>query len=97
MPPDSWEFDQPKVLETDEGTLFFQDYKTRADGSMELSPLTLIMYPNGRPDDQDSRPSDATSERQTRPVIMRAPDGAVLRFEDGLDLTQAKGRLAGGV
>jgi hypothetical protein len=95
FPPGSWELGNPKVVETAQCTLLLQDYKPTEDGSMELKPCTLIFYmadpkhPAGEPlpDGPDTR----------RPVVMQAPEGAILQFDRALDLAKAEfGRVVGG-
>ncbi len=88
FPPGSWQLKNPKVLETEHGTLVFKDYKPLADGRMELKPLTLIVYAGS---------SDETKTLQ-RPLILDAPDGAVLQFDSATDPARADfGRLTGGL
>lgn len=89
FPPGSWQLAQPKVLETEQGTMLFKDYKPLEDGRMQLQPLTLILYP-GKPDGAD----DASA----RPLILDTPDGAVLQFDGATDPARADfGRLKGGL
>ncbi len=88
FPPDAWERESPKVLKTEQGMLLFQDYKPLDDGRMEVKPFTLVFMAGNKP---------ANEEKDTRPVIMRAPDGALLHFDRPLDLGRAEiGRLIGG-
>ena len=94
---DSWERQKPKILETRQFTLLFQDGKTQPndgpDGtstSLELSPCTVIFHPSEIP-----KQGKLTGSRI---FIMQAPEGALLDFEGKLDLRRGKlGRLVGGV
>ena len=82
----SWELERPKMLETDQGTLLFDEYQQSEDGSrMRLNRCTFIY------DD----PSSAAAGQ--RPLILRAYDGATLFFDPPLQIELLRfGRLAGG-
>ncbi|WP_145053704.1 hypothetical protein [Lignipirellula cremea] len=85
--PDAWELASPKVLETEQGQLLFEDYRTLPGGQMEVKPLTLIFQSKKQADD----------DKPVRPIVMRAPEGAVLNFDNELDLSRAEiGKLVGG-
>ena len=91
----SWELDQPKVVETAQCTLLLKDYKPTEDGSMEIKPCTLIFYLADKDHPRGAPVNPATDTR--RPVVMRAPEGATLKFDRPLDLGRASiGRLKGG-
>lgn len=86
---DAWELDNPKVLETDKGMLLLDDYQPSPDGKLELNRCTLIFCPPADKDGGDSGPQ--------RLVVLRAPQGARLQFEGGMDLSRGQiGRLQGG-
>jgi hypothetical protein len=88
--PGDWELDNPMVLTTDRGMLLVRDYRTREDGDLELVPCTLIVC--------GSAPGDSESgERGQRLVLLRSPQGALIRFDRPLDLSRGQfGRLVGG-
>jgi hypothetical protein len=91
FPTGAWELDPAtKVVETDQCTLLIRDYLPTPDGLLKLNPCTLIFYAKGR----------AATEGQAaprRPIVLQAPAGAVLEFDQALDLTRARfGRLLGG-
>ncbi|HTN75309.1 MAG TPA: hypothetical protein VL096_08685 [Pirellulaceae bacterium] len=89
FPAGSWQLQSPKVLETEHGTLVFKDYKPLADGRMELKPVTLIVY---------SGQKSPAGKASARPIIMDAPEGAVLQFDSATDPARADfGRLTGGL
>ena len=45
FPTGAWELDRPKILETEQGTLLFDDYRPSKDGrTMRLNRCTLIRY-----------------------------------------------------
>jgi lipopolysaccharide export system protein LptA len=87
--PGDWELDSPKILETNGGTLIFHDYHPLDQGRLEIRPCTLILY---------SRDEDKEEMSQSgRPIVMRAHEGAVLQFDEDLDLARGQfGRLIGG-
>lgn len=88
---DDWELQAPKTLETPQGTLLFDDYQPRDGGLIELTPCTMI-FNSTPPEDADPDP-----ELARRAIILRAPRGALLRFDSPIDLKQAAiGKLIGG-
>ena len=85
FPPGSWERDDPIMLESRQMRLLFRDYHTLPDGRVSLVPCTLVVLPErGRSGGGPSTPG--------RTLVLRAPQGAVLEFDEPLDLRQ--GRLA---
>ena len=89
FPPGAWELKSPKILESEQGKLLMQDYRNRGDGRVEIHPCTMILTPDG--------PADDEAQRKRRPVILEAPEGALLQFDQPFDLRQMKiGRLVGG-
>ena len=81
-----WETDQPIVIEKPEFALLLQNYENTAEDQLRIEPCTFVFFPDGRPSAGDDK----------RVFIMRAPEGAVLDFEGGCDLSRAKfGRLQG--
>lgn len=75
FPENSWEQTSTKVLETSRGFLLFQDHQQLPDGRLEVSPLSMVL--------QGEKPGDRT-------VILRAQEGAVLKFDQPLDLASHK-------
>jgi len=87
--PGAWELDQPKVIESGQAKLLFKDYRKHNPHTIELRPCTLIFIPE--------EPELAWEDRYRRAVVMEVPEGAVLEFDQPLDLTQGKmGRLVRG-
>lgn len=85
-----WELESPFVLETAEGKVLFRDYRERSDGMMELQPCSMVFL---TADDGSSDP-DA---RRRKATVMRAPEGALLRFEKAINLKQGKiSKVVGG-
>lgn len=85
-----WELESPKIIETAQGTLIFLDYRPLDDGRLEIRPCTLIVFSAETEDRQKI-------EQSARPVVMRASEGAILQFDEEVDLARGKlGRLIGG-
>ncbi|MCE9557104.1 MAG: hypothetical protein K8T91_27470 [Planctomycetes bacterium] len=81
---DAPELHDPIILETPNFTLLLKDYKTIAERQVEIKPCTLVFFPDG-------------SGSESRVIVMRAPGGAILDFDEDCDLSRAKiGRLLGG-
>jgi hypothetical protein len=75
FPEGSWEREDPTVLESNEMRLLFKEYHTLPDGRLNLVPCTLVILPKPAVD----------GEPPGRTVVMRAPQGAVLEFEEPID------------
>ena len=84
FPEGAWERDDPIMLESRQMRLLFKQYHSLPDGRVNLVPCTLVMLPDR------SRPTDDGAAGRT--LVLRAPQGAVLEFDEPLDLRQ--GRLA---
>jgi len=84
FPEGSWEREEPIMLESRQMRLLFKQYHSLPDGRVNLVPCTLVMLPDRSHGDG----TDATG----RTMVLRAPQGAVLQFDEPLDLRQ--GRLA---
>jgi len=89
FPKGAWELENPKILESDRVKLLLQDYVNRGDGTVEIRPCTMIFTPDESASGQDQPERSA--------VVLQAPEGAILRFDQPLDPRRAKvGRLEGG-
>jgi hypothetical protein len=84
FPEGSWERNDPIMLESRQMRLLFQDYHSLPDGRVNLVPCTLVVLPDR------NRVVDGRNEGRT--IVLRAPQGAVLEFDEPIDLRQ--GRLA---
>ena len=73
--PTAWERQGAKVLLTRNGALIFRRHQADQQGRITVRPCTLVLF--------------VDRQRRSRPVIIRAPQGATLRFDGPL-------RLAGG-
>jgi hypothetical protein len=91
--PGSWELDGPNMLESRQMRLLFKDYRRMSkdpdDPRVQLIPCTLILLPDT---------SGAAGAPAGRTVILRAPQGAVLEFDEPFDLSKQErpSRLIGG-
>ncbi len=93
FPPDAWERDNPKIVETAQCTLLLKDYRPLPDGRMEINPCTLIFYAAAA----DGPDSKGLPFQRRRPIVLRAPKGAVLQFDRPIDVGRATvGRLMEG-
>ncbi|MEY3205242.1 MAG: hypothetical protein RLZZ21_1573 [Planctomycetota bacterium] len=84
FPAGSWERDNPIMLESRQMRLLFKEYHSLPDGRVNLVPCTLVVLPD--------RNRVAAEKAGGRTIVLRAPQGAVLEFDEPLDLRQ--GRLA---
>jgi lipopolysaccharide export system protein LptA len=84
-----WELTNPKILESDHAKLLLQDYRNLGDGRVEIRPCTIIFPYEG--------PAEDEAQRRRQAVILQAPQGAMLQFDQPFDLHRAKiGRLVAG-
>ena len=89
FPAGSWEREDPIMLESRQMRLLFQQYQALPDGRVNLVPCTLVVLPDR------NRVADDGSEGRT--LVLRVPQGAVLEFDEPLDLRQGRlARLIGG-
>ncbi|MFM7035700.1 MAG: hypothetical protein ACKOYJ_11075 [Planctomycetia bacterium] len=84
FPEGAWERDDPIVLESRQMRLLFKQYQSLPDGRVNLVPCTLVVLPD--------RNRVAEGGASGRTIVLRAPQGAVLEFDEPIDLRQ--GRLA---
>jgi hypothetical protein len=89
FPAGSWEREDPIMLESRQMRLLFKQYQALPDGRVNLVPCTLVVLPDR------NRVADNGSEGRT--LVLRVPQGAVLEFDEPLDLRQGRlARLIGG-
>jgi hypothetical protein len=88
FPEGAWERNEPIKLEGRQMLLLFKEYQTLPDGRVNLVPCTLVVLSDR------SRVADGPAGRK---LVMRAPQGAVLEFDEPLDLKQGRlPRFVGG-
>ena len=89
FPAGSWERDDPIMLESRQMRLLFKQYHSLPDGRVNLVPCTLVIVPDRQRIDGDRSGG--------RTLVLRAPQGAVLEFDEPLDLREGRlARLVGG-
>ena len=89
FPAGSWEREDPIMLESRQMRLLFKHYQALPDGRVNLVPCTLVVLPDR------NRVADEAAAGRT--LVLRAPQGAVLEFDEPLDLRQGRlARLIGG-
>ena len=90
FPPGSWELDNPAIWETDTTMLLFKTPRPLPDGQLELRHCTMLFFPRTR------EPVDSA---KVRPIVMRATEGATLRFDEPIvmkNVDLGKRQLVGG-
>ena len=80
FPPGSWELDNPQILQSDRVKLLVQKYENRPGGIVKFDRCTIILTP-------DAAEADP-AERKRRSIILQAADGALLKFDPPLSLSQ---------
>lgn len=109
FPPDAWERQNPKLVETEQATLLIREYQPLPDGRLELKPCTLIFHLGGRAalpaepppgpgPDAGASPPVAASPAATMPrrLVLQSPR-AELVFDRPLDLRSGQfGRVEKG-
>jgi len=89
FPAGSWPLDSAKILASDPLRLLFQEYRNLGNGKVEIRPCAIIYTPGG--------PASDKAERKRQSVILEAPEGALLEFDQPFDLSRVKvGRLVSG-
>lgn len=105
FPPDAWERQHPKLVETEQATLLIRDYQPLADGRLELKPCTLIFHLGGRTPASpsasaaaDQSPSSAApAAASRRRLLVLQSSRAELVFDRPLDLRRGQfGRVEKG-
>jgi hypothetical protein len=83
LPEDAWELRPCKQISTRNGHIFFQEYHSHEDGRVEVRPLTIILKQAGAAPGQP-------------PIILRAPEGAILKLDRPLSLGGAAVQMESG-
>ena len=88
---DSWELSDAKILKNRQFMLLLQDYETLEGGrQLRMQPCTIVFNPHVAAEKGDE-------SRPPRSLILQAPEGAILDFDQPLDLTRGGlGRLVAG-
>ncbi|MFV1967648.1 MAG: hypothetical protein ACC628_19640 [Pirellulaceae bacterium] len=103
FPPGSWELGRPKILDTEQGMLLFDDYKPLKDPrKMRLNRCSLVRYVSTGDSAKNANSSRAGVDKG-RPIVLRALSGADLTFDQPLNIPRGQfgdlvsGRLNGEV
>lgn len=83
LPEDAWERQPCKQISTRTGNIFFQEYTAHDDGRVEVRPLTIMLAQAGAAAGQP-------------PIVLRAPEGAILQLDRPLSVGGAAVQLEGG-
>ncbi len=81
---DSWQRKNPKVMETEQGILLFQNFERLGGARWRLSPLTILIPPQNR------SPNKEEGLSTKRPILIDAAEGAVIKFKDDIDIFSGK-------
>jgi len=78
FPRDHWVHNTPRILETEQALLVVEDWHPRGKGLWHLVPCAVVLFPGG--DDRSGKGA----------VVLEAPQGALLQFDEKSDLLRAK-------
>jgi hypothetical protein len=78
---ESWQRKSPKVLETEQGILLFQTWERVGNKRWRLHPLTILL-----PSDSHQSGAGGDPSQSGRPILVDAPDGAIIHFRDEIDI-----------
>ena len=73
--PEDWEAKDPAIWQSGQMRLLFGELAPQQDGTVELRPCTVMFFPKS-----------AAGSPAGRPIIMRAVEGAVVEFDERIDL-----------
>jgi len=74
FPAGAWQRDRPKRLQTEAGLLLFREWQQGEGRALRLSPVSIVVAHEG------ADPTDSA------PIIIDAPQGAVIQLADAIDL-----------
>lgn len=87
FPKGSWELDHPKVLRSQQATILLSDFEQQGD-SLRIKKCSLVFYGENH---------NRHDPNQRGPIILQAPEGAILDFDQAIDLSGGMiGRPVGG-
>ncbi|HBO44505.1 MAG TPA: hypothetical protein DD670_11340, partial [Planctomycetaceae bacterium] len=95
FPPGTLQIEEPIILQNDRVKLLIGGYEPDREGNMVMTPCAIVFLPEA---DDPTAP-----ERFERAVVLEAPEGAVLEFDEPFDIGRASmgqpvgGRLRGPV
>ncbi|MDB2686995.1 hypothetical protein N9Y42_07255, partial [Mariniblastus sp.] len=77
LPPDAWELEECKTLITSTGTILFKEFSPQPDGTVKLSPFTLMTNVG---EAMLLKTSDSSATEQKTPLVLRTIEGATLKL-----------------
>ena len=77
LPPDAWELEECTTLITSTGTILFKEFSPQPDGTVKLSPFTLMTNVG---EAMLLKNSSSTDTKQKKPLVLRAVEGATLKL-----------------
>ena len=77
LPPDAWELEECKTLITSTGTILFKEFSPQPDGTVKLSPFTLMTNVG---EAMLLKTSDSSATKQKTPLVLRTIEGATLKL-----------------
>ena len=77
LPPQAWELGECKTLITSTGTILFKEFSPQPDGTVKLSPFTLMT--NVGEELLLKQSSDPTVDQKV-PLVLRTVEGAMLKL-----------------
>jgi len=99
FPADSWQQEQPKVLQTPRGILLFKNFTQLGPDQWRLEPLTMIIPQSHEKGEGHTDGEQAFMDQDV--LIVNADRGAMIQFREAFDWTKGKtppvigGRLEG--
>lgn len=86
--PGSWEITSSMVIETPRGKLLMKEYEALPDGRLKVQPCTMVFL---------SESVGNEEQRLREAVILQAPGGVELTFDEPIDMQRGKvGNIVGG-
>lgn len=87
LPKDAWELGPSQTLTTSTGTILFQKFEQLDNGTLQVSPFTLI---SGLGEDELVPPTlgrnnKARSSKPRTPIVIRCVKGANLKFDQPIE------------
>lgn len=77
LPPAAWELNECKTLITSTGTILFKEVLPQPDGTVKLSPFTLMTNVG---EGLLLNPASAPATDQKTPLVLRTAEGAMLKL-----------------
>jgi hypothetical protein len=74
--PGDWETDKPAIWQKGQMRLLYKTLEPKPDGTVELRPCTLMFFSK----------NPGTPAAPTKPIIMRAVEGADIKFDQRIEL-----------